>query len=157
MVILTNSTKYPTALLKKLVKLVAKRIGYWKPVLVRAKEFIIDSDGKHAAGQAQQGSWGIHAIDIEVPHVSTETPQTFLRNLLHEFGHLKDYDYDRNRSKMAWSCQTEEYRKNKNRGEWADRPEEKRAILHSDLYKFLHHDNQICGLLEQFDRSLYGK
>lgn len=152
MVILTNTSKYPTKLLKKLVRLVAKRIGYWKPVFVR----IMDVIPSGAAGEAHQGII-FHTIDMQVPYVHLETPHTFLRNLLHEFGHLKDYDYDRNRSKMGWSCQTLRYELTKDRGNWADRPEEKRAILHSDLYGFLHSDNQICALLEQFDRSLYGK
>lgn len=144
MIFLWNKSKQPTKVLRALLKVVAKRIKYRKPIFIR----VVDAKWGHD-GEAHQHLI-FHRMDLLAP--PAVSPKRFLRVLLHEWGHIKDYDFDPERSIMPWSCQTEQFQLTGEQGLWADRPEEKRANLHTDLwYPLLVDDPEIKSLLEKLD------
>lgn len=142
MIFLWNTSKQSSKVLRTLFKAVAKRIKYRKPIFIK----VTDKDWGQL-GEAHQ-HLVFHRINFLAP--PAVSPKKFLQVILHEFGHVKDYDFDPARSIVPWSCQTELFQRTGDRGPWADRPEEKRANLHMDLwYPLLVADEEIKGLLEK--------
>lgn len=124
MIILRNQSKYPAWLLKLLLEEVMHLTGIKIPVIVRVHDNFTGQ-----AGETHQGDL-LHTIELESPYIRTEDIDSFVRNFLHELGHVRDLCCDPERTLLTWT--TTAQRENV---EWAQRPEEIRANLFANHYE----------------------
>lgn len=111
-----------------------EQAGYKKPLIVRVHDNLTGQ-----AGEAHQGP-AMHTIELEAPFAHTESVVSFARNFFHELGHVRDYDYDPERSTLKWTPT-----KDRERIAWKDRPEEIRAIMFADWH--YNRMDEIAGVM----------